>query len=144
MWYTKFKKKNNTMSWILNKNRFWKIITKHANKCSVIFFSIPKYSYDWNQFSAQIIWLLMLMFLTGKFRNLLNFMKRGMSWKMWHCSLFLLLAYNVLTEKKRKKIRYWAKKQNLFSCIVCSGWDLKERIEKKRKKKLFLHFFRSL
>ena len=80
------------------------------------------------------------MFLTGKFRNLLNFMKREMSWKIWHCSLFLLLAYNVLTEKKRKKIRYWAKKQNLFSCIVCSGWDLKERIGKKRKN-IFLHFF---
>ena len=84
------------------------------------------------------------MFLTGKFRNLLNFMKREMSWKMWHCSLFLLLAYNVLTEKKRKKIRYWAKKQNLFSCIVCSGWDLKERIEKKRKKTFFAFFSLSL
>ena len=141
MWYTKFKKKNNTMSWILNKNRFWKSSQNMLTSAVSYFPAYLILFYDWNQFSAQIIWLLTLMFLTGKFRNLLNFMKREVSRKMWHCSLFLLLAYNVLTEKKRKKIRYWAKKQNLFSCIVCSGWDLKERTE---EKKLFLHFFRSL
>jgi len=34
------------MSWILNKKKqILKIITKQANKCSVIFFSIPKYSF---------------------------------------------------------------------------------------------------
>ena len=128
------------MSWILNKNRFWKIITKHANKCSVIFSSLLNTLYDWNQFSAQIIWLLMLMFLTGKFRNLLDFVKRERSaWKIWHCSLFLLLAYNVLTEKKEKENKILGKKTKSF-LLHCLLWVRFKR-KNRRKKNFFCIFF---
>jgi len=99
--------------------------------------------YDWNQFSAQIIWLLTLMFLTGKFRNLLDFMKREMSWKMWHCSLFLLLAYNVLTEKREKENKILGKKTKSFllHCLLWVRFKRKNRRRKTRKKKTFFAFF---
>ena len=129
------------MSWILNKNRFWKSSQNMLTSALSYFSAYLILFYDWNQFSAQIIWLLMLMFLTGKFRNLLNFMKREMSWKMWHCTLFLLLAYNVLTEKKKEnKILGKKTKSFLLHCLLWVRFKRKNR-KKKEKKNFFCIFF---
>ena len=133
------------MSWILNKKQILKIITKHANKCSVIFFSILNtllwlksiFSSNYLAFNANVF--------DGKILKFTGFCEKiEMSWKMWHCSLFLLLAYNVLTEKKKEnKILGKKTKSFLLHCLLWVRFKRKNR-RRKTRKKTFFAFFRSL